>query len=274
MGFSIKEIKRRSSLMMRILISYIELLLYNLSMKNTVLSFICFLLISYVHGQEVKPSGTNLTVKWAPTGLVMGSLSFAGEYNFGGKSSLTAKIGIPVKATHSFQYDGDDADFEMRATSFLAGYRMYFSKKHMKGLYFEPYFKYVHHTSDGSASSSLHFRPVKMNFLNNYNGAGVGAQLGAQFIIKKRFIIDLFFLGPELNSSSNKFRASEGGSVFPWTALEAEDARRDIVDFVNQFPFLKNHTDVMVDNSNRTITANFNGALPGIRTGFSFGVAF
>lgn len=243
-------------------------------MKNTFLLF-SFIFISFLaRPQEEKKSTTHLTVKWAPTGLIMGSLSFAGEYHFGGKSSLTAKIGIPVKATHSFQYEGDDADFDMRATSFLAGYRMYLSKKHMKGLYFEPYFKYVHHTSDGAASSSLHYRPVKMNFLNNYNGAGVGAQLGAQFIIRKRFIIDLFFLGPELNSSSNKFRTSESGSILPWTPLEAEDARRDILDFVNQFPFLKGNTDVMVDNSNRTVTANFKGALPGIRTGVSFGIAF
>jgi hypothetical protein len=243
-------------------------------MKSIFFLLLCFVSHSFASAQEEKTSPTNLTVKWAPTGLIMGSLSFAGEYNFGGKSSLTAKIGIPVKATHSFQSEGKDADFELRATSFLAGYRMYFSKKHMKGLYFEPYFKYVHHTSDGAASSSLHYRPVKMNFLNNYNGAGVGAQLGAQFIIKKRFIIDLFFLGPELNSSSNKFRASESGSVLPWTPLEAEDARKDILDFVSQFPFLKNNTNVMVDNANRTVTANFNGALPGIRTGFSFGIAF
>jgi len=241
---------------------------------NIFLLLLSFLLFSSVEAQEENIPTTNLTVKWATTGLIMGSLSFAGEYNFGVRSSLTVKIGIPVKATHSFQYEGDDADFEMRATSFLAGYRMYFSRKHMKGLYFEPYFKYVHHTSDGAASSSLNFRPVTMNFLNNYNGAGVGAQLGAQFIVGKRFVIDLFFLGPELNSSSNKFRASESGSVLPWTPLEAEEARRDILDFVNQFPFLKNNTNVMVDNSNRTVTANFKGALPGIRTGVSFGIAF
>src|SRR5215213_1908642 len=90
---------------------------------------------------QEKSSTPNVTVKWAPTGLILGSLSLQAEYNFGGKSSLTAKIGIPVSARHSFDYEEDDADFDLKATSFLAGYRMYLSKNHLKGLYFEPFFK-------------------------------------------------------------------------------------------------------------------------------------
>jgi hypothetical protein len=113
-----------------------------------------------------------------------------------------------------------------------------------------------------------------MNFFNNYNGVGVGAQLGAQFMIGKRFVIDLFFLGPELNAASNKFRSVESASLIPWTEIEAAEARRDILDFINQFPFLRKKTQIMVDSNNRTVTANFKGALPGLRTGISFGLAF
>jgi hypothetical protein len=65
----------------------------------------------------------------------------------------------------AFKYEDDDAKFQMKATSFLAGYRMYLSAKHMKGLYFEPFFKYVYHTSDGSASTSLNNRPCPNEFL-------------------------------------------------------------------------------------------------------------
>ncbi len=243
-------------------------------MKNITLFALCFCLCKITIAQEDKTYTTNLTVKWVPTGLILGSLSFGGEYNFGRRSSLTAKIGIPVAATHSFEYEGEDADFKMKATSFLAGYRIYLSKKHMKGLYVEPFFKYVYHTSEGSASSTLNDRPAKMNFFNNYNGVGIGAQLGAQFMIGKRFVIDLFFLGPEINAASNKFRSVETSSLIPWTEFEAADARRDILDFIDQFPFLRNKTEVMVDNNNKTVTANFKGALPGIRTGISFGLAF
>lgn len=226
------------------------------------------------YAQESQTVSPNIGIKWAPTGLVLGSLSLQGEYNFGGRSSLTAKIGLPVSAHHSFDYEGDDADFDLKATSFLAGYRMYLSKRHLRGLYLEPFFKYVHQTGEGAANSSLNGRPVRFGFTNDYNGVGVGAQLGAQFLIKERFVIDLFFLGPEINSASNNFKAVETTSTIPWTSIEANEAEQDIRDFINDFPFIRNKTDVMVDKDNRTVTADFKGALPGFRIGVSFGVAF
>lgn len=238
----------------------------------------CFLfalcILHFVNAQENQIAKPNITLKWAPTGLILGSLSIQGEYNFGGKNSLTAKIGLPVNAHHNFEYDGDDADFNLKATTFLAGYRMYLSKNHLKGLYFEPFFKYVHHTSEGSANSALNNRPVRFGFTNDYNGVGVGAQLGAQFLIKKRFVIDLFFLGPEINSATNNFKAVELTSTISWTSIEANEAEQDIRDFIDNFPFIRNKTHVMVDKDNRTVTADFKGALPGMRVGVSFGVAF
>src|SRR5947207_1927477 len=156
--------------------------------------FLSLVLISNLAFSQDNTSLPNISIKWAPTGLLVGSGSLQGEYNFG-KNSLTAKIGIPVGVNHTFQFSDKDASFSMRATSFLAGYRTYLSKKHMKGLYFEPYFKYVHQSSEGSGNTTLEGQPVVMNFTNNYNGIGVGAQLGAQFFIGRRFVIDLFFLG-------------------------------------------------------------------------------
>jgi hypothetical protein len=112
-----------------------------------------------------------------------------------------------------------------------------------------------------------------MNFTNDYNGVGVGAQLGAQFFIGKRFVIDLFFLGPEINSARNNFKAIEVTNTIPWTAVQAQDAEKDIRDFINQFPFIRNNTTVKVDQQNRTVTADFNGPLPGFRAGISLGIA-
>jgi hypothetical protein len=215
----------------------------------------------------------NLTLKWAPTGLVLGSISLQGEYNFGKISSLTAKIGIPVNKNYQAVYDDNDADISMKAFSFLAGYRMYMSKKKLRGFYLEPYFKYVHHTSEGIGSGSLENSPVTMSFSNEYNGTGVGLQLGAQFIIKNRFVIDLFFLGPEINSASNRFKAVDISNSIGWTTVQANEAEQDIHDFLDQFPFVRNRVDVMVDKPNRTVKADFKGALPGIRTGFSIGIA-
>lgn len=242
-------------------------------MKRSICLITSFCFLHFAFAQE-KSTSPNITLKWAPTGLILGSLSLQGEYHFSGKSSLTAKIGVPVSSHHSFEYSGDDADFNLKATSFLAGYRMYLSKRHLKGLYFEPFFKYVHHISEGAANSSLNNRPVRFGFTNDYNGAGIGAQLGVQFLISNRFVIDLFFLGPEINSSSNNFKAVELTSTIPWNSIEASEAEQDIREFIDDFPFLRNKTKVMVDNDNRTVTADFKGALPGMRIGVSFGVAF
>jgi hypothetical protein len=248
--------------------------LRNLTMKKAILIFLCFCSLQPLLAQEKKLTNPNITLKWAPTGLILGSLSLQGEYSFGTKTSLTAKIGLPVSSHHNFEYEGDDTNFDLKATSFLAGYRMYLKGQHLKGLYFEPFFKYVHQIGEGEANSSLNGRPVRFGFTNDYNGVGIGAQLGAQFLIKNKFVIDLFFLGPEINAATNKFKAAEITSSLPWTNLEAEDAEREIRNFLDEFPFIRNNTTVMVDPNNRKVNADFKGALPGMRIGVSFGVAF
>lgn len=243
-----------------------------LSMKKMCLLLLSCVMGSFVFGQSgsAKP---NIALKWAPTGIIFGNISLEGEYNFG-KNSLTAKIGIPSSKHQTFQFDDKDADFSMRATSFLAGYRTYLSKKHMKGLYFEPYFKYVHHTSEGMGNTTLGGDKVVMNFTNDYNGVGVGAQLGIQFLISKKFVIDLFFLGPEINSAKNNFKAVEVSTTLPWTSIQASEAEQNIRDFIDKFPFIRHKVNVMVDQTNKTVIADFKGALPGYRIGVSFGVAF
>lgn len=243
-------------------------------MKKTLTLLGLLLVMIYGEAQESTDTQPNITLKWAPTGLILGSASLQAEYNFGGRNSLTAKIGLPVRAHHSFTYDGNDADFTMRATSFLAGYRTYFSKKHLRGLYYEPFFKYVHHTSEGTGTGTLNGRKAVFDFINDYNGVGVGVQLGAQFFIGKRFVIDLFFLGPEINSATNSFKTMEVSNTVPWMEVDAQEAERNIREFLDQFPFIRNRSSVMVDRENKRVLADFKGALPGIRTGVSIGVAF
>lgn len=242
-------------------------------MKKTLVAvWIAVLLVKFVQSQGTgKP--TQVIIKWAPTGLILGSLSFQGEYNFG-KNSLTAKVGLPASTQHTFTYEDKDAAFSMKATSFLAGYRIYLSKKQLRGLYFEPFFKYVHHTAEGTGHGSLTGQPVVMDFTNDYDGIGIGAQLGAQFFIGRHFVIDLFFLGPEINSARNNFKAVEVSASLPWTSIQASEAEKDIRDFIDKFPFVRNRTNIVVDKTNKSVTADFKGALPGIRTGVSFGYAF
>ncbi len=237
--------------------------------------YLCFLILvlSYSASAQSNSLHPNISFRWVPTGIVFGNIGLQAEYNFG-KNSLTAKIGIPFSKRQTFQFDDKDADFSMKAMNFLAGYRTYLSKKHMKGLYFEPYFKYVHHTSEGVGNAELTGDKVTMNFTNDYNGLGVGAELGYQFLIHNKFVIDFFFLGPEINSSRNNFKAVEVSSTLPWTYGQANEAEQDIRDFVDKFPFVRNKMNIMVDQNNKTVVADFKGALPGYRIGVSVGVAF
>ena len=241
-------------------------------MKQLLCLFFFFPLI--VFAQEASTTDKpNIAIKWAPAGLWVGSFNLHGEYNFG-KNSLTAKIGMPIKTSHGLNYDGNDANFYMRATSFMAGYRTYLSKRHMKGFYFEPYFKYVHHSSEGVGYGKLDGEPVVMNFNNDYNGIGIGAQLGIQILIKDIVVVDFFFLGPEINSGTNNFVAVETSRTLPWTTIQASEAEADIRDVIDNFPFIRKKTDVMVDKYNKSVRADFKGIIPGYRVGVSFGVAF
>lgn len=244
-------------------------------MTKTLLLFLFPLLPFCALAQDSTASvQPNITVKWAPLGLLLGSASVQAEYNFGGNNSLTAKIGFPVKATHNFQYEDETAAFTMKATSFLAGYRTYLSKKHLRGFYYEPFFKYVHHNSEGMGTGTLENRPANFSLTNNYSGFGVGVQLGAQFLIGKRVVVDLFFFGPEINSASNSFKAADVSSSIPWSNVDAARAEEDIRDFLDQLPFISNRTTVTVDREMKQVRANFKGALPGVRTGLSVGFAF
>ena len=233
-----------------------------------------FVLLSFAHSQEQYFNLPGKTIKWAATGLLLGDISIQGEYNLKNRHSLTAKVGIPVAVRHTIQYQERDVEFTMRASSFLIGYRTYFADTHLAGLYLEPYCKYVQHQSKGIGFGKLGGKPIVYDFSNRYQGTGFGIQLGYQLLLKEKLIVDIFFFGPEINSSINNFRAEEISQTISWTEGEAKEAETVTRDFINRFPFIKNKADVRVNREKRIIYADFMGALPGIRTGVSIGLAF
>ncbi len=244
----------------------------NVGVKKIFYLILLLFFLQNINAQD-KAFEPKITAKWAPTGLILGNISLQGEYSFLRKSSLTAKIGVPFNRTYHSTFDNNAVDMHMKAFSFLTGYRKYLSKQVLKGFYVEPFFTYAHHTSDGTGEGKLDNQPVTMDFTNDYNGIGVGVQLGSQFIIAKRWVIDLFFLGPQITSSTNNFRAVDPYNSLAWTTIQADEAEQDIRDFLDQFPFIRNKVNVNVDKSNRTVMADFKGALVGIRFGISIGIA-
>ncbi len=218
-----------------------------------------------------QPSGS---IKWNPTSLYFGKIGLLGEYNFKHKRSVTFNIGIPMSKTTTIKVDDKDRDVEMKTFSIMGGYRMYLGQKTMSGMYFEPYLKYV--KSDGSTilDSDLDGKPTNFATTSAYTGYGVGAQLGVQFMIAKRVVLDFFFLGPEANSSKHKVVMRDITSTDPWDAQEAADAQAEINDSIGDIPVIGDKLNVVVDPNAKTVTSDYSGFLPGLRFGLSVGVRF
>ncbi|SHF78337.1 DUF3575 domain-containing protein [Flavisolibacter ginsengisoli] len=213
-------------------------------------------------------------IKWNPSSLYFGKIGLMGEYNFKKKKSVTFNIGIPISKTTSVRIDDKDREVEMKTFSVMGGYRMYLGNAAMAGMYFEPYLKYV--KSDGSTilDTDLDGKPTNFATTSAYKGFGVGAQLGVQFLIAKRVVIDFFFLGPEANSATHKVVMHDITSTDPWDAQDAADAQAEINSSIGDLPIIGDKLNVVVDPNAKTVSSDYSGFLPGLRFGLSIGVRF
>lgn len=219
------------------------------------------------------PAGRAVYLKAAPLGAAVGNLPLHAEYNLAGRHSFTAKFGVPIPARQTVRYDDRKMTFNMKATSAFAGFRSYVFNNFPQGLYVEPFVQYISHDGHGAGEGNLLNNRVLYDFRNRYRSAAVGAQLGVQFFIGGRAVLDLFFLGPQLVSASNDFQAQEVIANYEaWNAEQAADAERDIRDFTNKFPFIRGRSEITVDAETRKVAAAFSGTLPGVRMGFSVGI--
>ncbi len=236
-------------------------------------------LVHFLHAQSGDASNVvqhqpSASIKWNPSSLYFGKIGLLGEYNFKNRKSVTFNIGIPMSKTTTIKVDDKDRQVEMKTFSIMGGYRMYLGRKTMTGMYFEPYLKYV--KSDGSTilDTDLDGKPTNFATTSAYTGMGVGAQLGVQFMIAKRVVIDFFFLGPEANSSKHKVVMRDITSTDPWDAQEAADAQAEINDSIGDIPVIGDKLNVVVDPNAKTVTSDYSGFLPGLRFGLSVGVRF
>jgi hypothetical protein len=244
-------------------------------MKKTLLFILSFTTFLAATAQEKTSKQYEKIAKWAPAGLYLGHLNLIGEGAINSRNSITAQGSFPIKTKKTFQYEDKDADVSMEIMSFHFGYRHYLSrKKFMKGFYLEPYAKYLKHESEGIGSATLDTRLAQMRFNNDFRSIGAGVQLGVQFLIARRVAIDFYFLGPEISTGKDHFNAVEISNIIPWTHLEAAEAERSIRELLDDVPFIGDRTTVTVDRANKSVSADFKGFLPGIRTGISIGLAF
>jgi len=213
-------------------------------------------------------------VKWAPASLATGKLTLGSEFSFTPKSSVDLMIGFPTNATRKIRYDDKESDIESKAFSVLLGYRYYTGKRSARGFYLEPYAKYLRHEAEGILEGDLGDKLTRMDTRTKYEGFGIGAQLGVQFLLFKKVSLDLYFLGIEANSAKFNSTSTDVANSLPWTFIQSEEARTDFEDAIEEIPILRNRMSVTVDQSKKTVRTGYNGFLPGVRVGASIGVRF
>lgn len=242
-----------------------------------VLLFLCLVLfISQTRAQDEEKTSfkKHVALKWAPAGIYFGKITVGGEFNLARKSSFTLSVGFPAEKTITRNIDNKDRTLYMKSFSAMGGYRFYFGKKGMKGLYFEPYVKYL--DSKATINTDFTIGGTNQAFLlsSTYTGVGVGAQLGVQILIAKRIVIDWYFLGPEANSSKHELSAQQTSAGPAWDATAASDAQEEISKFIKDIPLIGDKASVTVDAAQKRMATNYSGFLPGFRFGISIGVRF
>ncbi len=215
-----------------------------------------------------------LGVKFAPAGIGFGKLTFGGEYSLTPHSSVTLIAGVPFNKTQTVKYDNRDNDITMRSKSLMAGYRLYTGKQTMRGFYIEPYVKYLKHEGNGLIYTDLQGQEAIFDTKENYEGVGVGAQLGVQFLIAKLVILDFYFLGPEANSAKFNTVSRDITNNLGWDLADAAEAEKDIRDALEDIPVIGGKVGVKVDKDKKTVSTNYSGFMPGVRFGLSVGIRF
>lgn len=215
-----------------------------------------------------------VALKFAPAGIAAGKITLGGEYNFSRRNSVTFLIGLPFDKTQSVSFDSKKSDVTSRAFSLMAGYRYYLSRNTMNGFYIEPYVKYLKHEASGLLNADLQGQQVIFDSHSNYEGYGLGAQLGYQAIICKFVVFDLFLIGPEANSAKFNSLSTDITDNIGWNYADAQEAEQQIRDVLKDIPIVGTKIDVKVDTEKKNVATNYSGFVPGFRIGASIGVRF
>lgn len=245
-------------------------------MKKFLLLLSAACMLSPVFSQDEKAPAfkKSVVLKWAPAGIYFGKISIGSEFNFARKSSFTLNVGFPAEKSITRNIDNKDRTLVMKSFSAMGGYRFYFSKKGMRGLYFEPYAKYLDNKATINTDFSIGGTSQQFLLSSTYTGIGAGAQLGVQIMIAKRVVFDFYFLGPEANSSKFELAAQQTSAGPAWDATAVSDAQDEINKFIKDVPIVGDKATVTVDGAQKRMAAAYQGFLPGIRFGISIGVRF
>ncbi len=220
-------------------------------------------------------------VKINPMSFSYGKLSLGYEYVLENNKSFAIQVGIPIGNGLTGNIEDNlqvnDVTFEDASISTFSvrpSYRMYLSSKKRgpKGIYFEPSAKYQTikvEGSDGNYKDPDTGKTYDLKTENKVSMAGIGLQLGSQWIIGDAFVIDFFFFGPEYNIGSFNSRFYDDGLI---PAEDRQQLVRDIEETYNDLPLIG--TVRAVENDEFIEMKTSRTTIPGLRFGLQFGYSF
>ncbi len=127
-------------------------------------------------------------------------------------------------------------DKEKSGYTFGADYRFYLAKENKydapRGVYLAPFISYYHFNNQRSGRDTANQNQLTLN--STLNMLNIGGELGYQFVIKKRFVVDCVLLGPALTSYNWTIQLDGA------TSGDLTEKQQAILEALkNKFPLLK-----------------------------------
>jgi len=180
---------------------------------------------------------------------------------FGGIISFPVPSRI-ANSSLSFTDDKTKSGFAIGAE-----YRFYLAKENKypapRGIYLAPFISYYHFNNVRSGHDSTNSDNLTLNTTVNF--FNIGGELGYQFVIKKRFVVDCIMFGPAL--SSYHFDIKLDGSS---SGNQNEKAQAILEALKDKFPLLKDLTNGSGVSSNGVSTSWSAGFRYCIMIGYRF----
>jgi hypothetical protein len=213
---------------------------------------ICFIFSMRVHAQSKPDSATvsqgkklNNTVKINLSSWILytNGVQMAYERILSPKRSISIFGGIisfPVPSAIANSNIGFDNNKQKSGFAIGAEYRFYLAKENKfaapRGVYLAPFISYYHFNNIRSGHDSTNSDKLTLNTTVDF--FNVGGELGYQFVIKKRLVIDCVLFGPAL--SSYHFDLKLDGNT---SGNQNEKLQAILEAMKNKYPLLKDLTN-------------------------------
>lgn len=260
-------------------------------MKTTILLLLFFVTATCLHPQNISDTSNN---RFAEPGSLkeyypkndiktnVTGMALFGTYGFFYERMLSRKISVaggyrtmPAKQISDFPFADKITNDDIKTSSassnaFTLEFRKY-TGKHAgaRGFYVSVYGRYANFKVDypytfTAEDNQVYDIPIHANL----HGIGGGFMLGAQWLIAKHVVLDLFFLGSHYGSLNGT-----GSSVKDLSGLSEND-KQALQQDINSLVASGDKQYISSTVNNNGITATAKGPFVGMRAGISLGIAF